>query len=177
MTLKDGAAVSHPVEQIQRLAGPAGEQSRLEMLRNVYGSALPARMQIEKQILDRWGGRRCGVGRGCVSNQLQGLALLLHAVKFALAVQMGMWGCCSAWPLIKPSCALSHSERSSAARLPIPVIATCLPAVAWKCMLATPPAYLSLHLLFTHGPPPLPPTLPSVQARAAAGAALVQAGP
>ena len=55
VTLKDGAAVSHPVEQIQRLAGPAGEQSRLEMLRNVYGSALPARMQIEKQILDRCG--------------------------------------------------------------------------------------------------------------------------
>ena len=55
MTLKDGAAASHPVEQIQRLAGPAGEQSRLEMLRNVYGTALPARMQIEKQILDRCG--------------------------------------------------------------------------------------------------------------------------
>ncbi len=55
VTLKDGAAVSHPVEQIQQLAGPAGEQSRAEMLRNVYGSALPARMQIEKQILDRCG--------------------------------------------------------------------------------------------------------------------------
>ncbi|PRW05823.1 Proteasome maturation isoform B [Chlorella sorokiniana] len=53
VTLKDGAAVSHPVEQIQQMAGPAGEQSRLEMLRNVYGTALPARMQIEKQILDR----------------------------------------------------------------------------------------------------------------------------
>ena len=59
VTLKDGAAASHPVEQIQRLAGPAGEQARLEMLRNVYGTALPARMQIEKQILDR-----CGRGRG-----------------------------------------------------------------------------------------------------------------
>lgn len=53
MTLKDGAAASHPVEQIQKLGGAAGETARLQMLANVYGSGLPARMQIERQILDR----------------------------------------------------------------------------------------------------------------------------
>lgn len=78
VTLKDGASASHPVEQIQRLAGPAGEQSRLEMLRNVYGTALPARMQIEKQILDRCGLRRRGWGfwrwqRGGLSSEQSAL--------------------------------------------------------------------------------------------------------
>ena len=52
-TLKDGAAATHPVEAIQKLAGPAGDKARLELLSNVYGTALPARMQIERQILDR----------------------------------------------------------------------------------------------------------------------------
>ena len=56
VTLKDGAASSHPVEQIQKLGGAAGEKARLDMLRNVYGTALPARMQIEQQILSRWVG-------------------------------------------------------------------------------------------------------------------------
>jgi proteasome maturation protein len=55
VTLKDGAAASHPVEQIQKLGGAAGEAARLQMLTNVYGSALPARMQIERQILNRQG--------------------------------------------------------------------------------------------------------------------------
>ena len=57
-TLKDGAVAVHPVEQIQRLSGPAAEKAHMEMLRNVYGAALPARMQIERQILDRCGARR-----------------------------------------------------------------------------------------------------------------------
>lgn len=61
VTLKDGAAASHPVEQIQKLSGPAGEKARLEMLSNVYGTALPARMQIERQILDRQGGGSWGL--------------------------------------------------------------------------------------------------------------------
>lgn len=62
VTLKDGAAASHPVEHIQKKGGPAGEKARLEMLSNVYGSALPARLQIERQILDK-----CAAGRlsGC----------------------------------------------------------------------------------------------------------------
>ena len=53
VTLKDGATISHPVEAVQRAKGGAGEASRFQMLQNVYGSALPARMQIEKQILER----------------------------------------------------------------------------------------------------------------------------
>lgn len=35
-----------------------GEKARLEMLRNVYGSGLPARMQLDRQILDRQVARR-----------------------------------------------------------------------------------------------------------------------
>ncbi|KAL4427990.1 hypothetical protein ABPG75_002079 [Micractinium tetrahymenae] len=53
VTLKDGAAAAHPVETIQKMAGPAAEAARYDMLRNLYGTALPARMQIERQILDR----------------------------------------------------------------------------------------------------------------------------
>lgn len=52
-TLKDGVSSSHPVESIQKAHGLDGERSRLQMLQNVYGSALPARMHIEKQILSR----------------------------------------------------------------------------------------------------------------------------
>lgn len=55
MTLKDGVCSSHPVESIQQMAGPEGEKSRAQMLQNVYGSALPARLQIERQILSRCG--------------------------------------------------------------------------------------------------------------------------
>lgn len=36
--------VQHPRQQ---------EQIRVEMMRNVYGSALPAKMALEKQILGR----------------------------------------------------------------------------------------------------------------------------
>ncbi|KAI3428826.1 hypothetical protein D9Q98_007643 [Chlorella vulgaris] len=55
VTLKDGAAAGHPVEQIQNMGQVTGEKARLEMLRNVYGSGLPARMQLDRQILDRAG--------------------------------------------------------------------------------------------------------------------------
>jgi hypothetical protein len=66
-TLKDGAAATHPVETIQKQAAPSAEAARLEMLRNLYGTALPARLQIERQILDRcargcWGGVHGGGG-------------------------------------------------------------------------------------------------------------------
>ena len=59
-TLKDGVSSSHPVESIQKTHGLDGERSRLQMLQNVYGSALPARMHIEKQILSRWGVEHIG---------------------------------------------------------------------------------------------------------------------
>jgi hypothetical protein len=54
VTLKDGASSSHPVETIQA-QGKAEQAQKLQMLRNLYGPGLPARMQIESQILDRWG--------------------------------------------------------------------------------------------------------------------------
>ena len=54
VTLKDGARAAHPVEVIQN-SQKAGEAARMEMLQNVYGSALPARMQIERQLLERVG--------------------------------------------------------------------------------------------------------------------------
>lgn len=52
-TLKDDIGNTHVVEAIQRNHPRQQEQIRLEMLRNVYGSALPARMALEKQILGR----------------------------------------------------------------------------------------------------------------------------
>ncbi len=65
VTLKDGAAAAHPVETIQKMAGPAAEAARYDMLRNLYGTALPARMQIERQILDRQALWQHGGGSGC----------------------------------------------------------------------------------------------------------------
>ena len=53
ITLKDSAQAVHPVETIQ--ASLMSEQAaKMEMLQNVYGGALPARMQIEKQLLNRY---------------------------------------------------------------------------------------------------------------------------
>eukprot|EP00887_Chlorella_sp_A99_P001908 scaffold18.g1908.t1 len=53
VTLKDGAAAAHPVEVIQTTGRQAVERERLEMLKKVYGAALPARMAIERQMLSR----------------------------------------------------------------------------------------------------------------------------
>lgn len=53
VTLKDGAKSGHPVEQVQAGLRSTVEESRLALLRNVYGSGLPARIQIERQILAR----------------------------------------------------------------------------------------------------------------------------
>lgn len=52
-TLKEEAAVSHPVEALERTRPKEAWDSREKMLRSVYGSALPARLQIERQILGR----------------------------------------------------------------------------------------------------------------------------
>ncbi|KAK9803565.1 hypothetical protein WJX72_000608 [[Myrmecia] bisecta] len=52
-TLKDETTVAHPVQSIQQNAAREQEQLRMQMMRNVYGSALPARLTIEKQILGR----------------------------------------------------------------------------------------------------------------------------
>lgn len=53
VTLKDGACTSHPAEVIQNAGRQGVEHSKLQMLQSVYGSALPAMMSIERQILSR----------------------------------------------------------------------------------------------------------------------------
>jgi len=53
-TLKDDAVSTHPVETIQKAhAPPTTSQTRVQMLRNVYGSALPMKMLMEEQMLNR----------------------------------------------------------------------------------------------------------------------------
>lgn len=52
-TLKDEATTAHPVEKIQDAHGSSGDPTRFEMLAKVYGTALPARMEIERQILNK----------------------------------------------------------------------------------------------------------------------------
>lgn len=52
-TLKDRAVEAHPVEKIQTRFQIDRMQNDLAMTRNVYGAGLPARMQIENQILQR----------------------------------------------------------------------------------------------------------------------------
>lgn len=51
--LKDEAELSHPVEAIQAHLNSIAKASHHAMLGNLYGSALPARMRIEQQILGR----------------------------------------------------------------------------------------------------------------------------
>lgn len=53
VTLKDDARHAHPVEQIQEGLRTTVETDRMATLSNLYGSGLPARMQIERQILSR----------------------------------------------------------------------------------------------------------------------------
>mmetsp|Transcript_3854 Transcript_3854/g.13518 ORF Transcript_3854/g.13518 Transcript_3854/m.13518 type:complete len:149 (+) Transcript_3854:209-655(+) len=53
--LKQDATVAHPVQQIQRDAPAARVAQRVQNTTRVYGAALPAKMQIEEQILGRVG--------------------------------------------------------------------------------------------------------------------------
>ncbi|BDA41886.1 probable proteasome maturation protein [Coccomyxa sp. Obi] len=54
-SLKDQASVVHPVEAIQKSYPKNQVELKLGMLRNLYGSALPARMQLDRQILSKAG--------------------------------------------------------------------------------------------------------------------------
>lgn len=52
--LREDALPRHPVETIQAAARPeAAGAGKAEMLRHVYGTAVPARMQLDRQILSR----------------------------------------------------------------------------------------------------------------------------
>lgn len=52
--LKDGIVKKHPVEELQRTGHAVERTNKLHMMKNIYGSGLPARMQIERQILERY---------------------------------------------------------------------------------------------------------------------------
>ncbi|GMH33456.1 hypothetical protein BSKO_01290 [Bryopsis sp. KO-2023] len=52
-TLKDKALSTHPVEKINAHTAAWDRKDRYEAMRNLYGNALPARMHIERQFLER----------------------------------------------------------------------------------------------------------------------------
>lgn len=52
-TLKAEASAVHPIEVVQAKGPHARAMDREQVLRNVYGSALPAQLAIERQILGR----------------------------------------------------------------------------------------------------------------------------
>jgi proteasome maturation protein len=53
-SLKEDVGTKHPVEVVQTSFKQHAESSRLNMLRDLYGVATPARQQIERSILDRF---------------------------------------------------------------------------------------------------------------------------
>ncbi|KAK9909280.1 hypothetical protein WJX75_010019 [Coccomyxa subellipsoidea] len=84
-SLKDQASNVHPVEAIQKSYPKNQEDLKLGMLRNLYGSALPARMQLDKQILSK-------VGRlpGMPSSQLGLQSLTGELDDFGLESYIGL---------------------------------------------------------------------------------------
>ena len=55
-SLKEDALAPHPVQLIQaRTAPPGAEASAPGMLRDLYGLAFPAKLDIERQILSKFG--------------------------------------------------------------------------------------------------------------------------
>eukprot|EP00232_Nephroselmis_pyriformis_P018505 CAMPEP_0182876886 /NCGR_PEP_ID=MMETSP0034_2-20130328/14407_1 /TAXON_ID=156128 /ORGANISM="Nephroselmis pyriformis, Strain CCMP717" /LENGTH=142 /DNA_ID=CAMNT_0025009697 /DNA_START=33 /DNA_END=461 /DNA_ORIENTATION=- len=52
-TLKEEIHLAHPVEAIQKNFNKNQRQTRAQMMQNVYGTALPIKMEIESQILGR----------------------------------------------------------------------------------------------------------------------------
>ena len=53
-SLKEDALATHPVEQIQQESALHASSKQLEMMRQLYGTAVPARLAIETQILSRF---------------------------------------------------------------------------------------------------------------------------
>ena len=52
-SLKEDAMATHPVEQIQREHGLHASSKQLDMMRQLYGVAVPAKLEIETQILSK----------------------------------------------------------------------------------------------------------------------------
>lgn len=54
-SLREDASTRHPVDVIQEQTRlPVQQQNKASMLRDLYGAAFPARMQIEQQILGKF---------------------------------------------------------------------------------------------------------------------------
>ena len=53
-SLKEDVAITHPVEVIQRTHRQHAQTTKLQMMRDLYGVAVPAKIQIEQQILGRF---------------------------------------------------------------------------------------------------------------------------
>jgi len=52
-TLKEDATLSHPVEEMLRERTKREKEEYLSSLRDIYGTALPASLEIEGHLLDR----------------------------------------------------------------------------------------------------------------------------
>lgn len=53
-SLKEDVAIKHPVDAIQATHSQRAQKTKLQMMRDLYGAAVPAKMQIEQQILGRF---------------------------------------------------------------------------------------------------------------------------
>jgi proteasome maturation protein len=53
-SLKEDALLTHPVEQIQQEHKLHASAKQLNMMRQLYGTAVPAKLEIESQILSRF---------------------------------------------------------------------------------------------------------------------------
>jgi proteasome maturation protein len=53
-SLKEDASVSHPVEHIQQSHRQQAATTKLQMMRDLYGVAVPAKLQLDQQILGKF---------------------------------------------------------------------------------------------------------------------------
>eukprot|EP00877_Chromochloris_zofingiensis_P003670 jgi/Chrzof1/13303/Cz07g28070.t1 len=53
-SLKEDVISRHPVEMIQNQPKSQANATKMQMMRDLYGIAMPAKMHIERQILDRF---------------------------------------------------------------------------------------------------------------------------
>lgn len=53
-SLKEDAMATHPVQQIQQEHALHASAKQLDMMRQLYGTAVPARLEIETQILSKF---------------------------------------------------------------------------------------------------------------------------
>ncbi|GFH32335.1 proteasome maturation factor UMP1 [Haematococcus lacustris] len=94
-SLKEDVAPKHPVEVIQIQGKHQAESAKLQMMRDLYGAAAPARLSIETQILQRY--QRLP-GSGCPSSLL-GLESMTGALDdFCFESYLGLPEACTDMP-------------------------------------------------------------------------------